>query len=425
MGVSASIPSRLPSPLAQRSTPSFLEFVRGCLWLGVVGFGGGYSVLVQVRDMMVQRRWLTEREFAHSATVAQMLPGGAAANLLALIGLRFYRQIGAALGYVCFILPGLVAVWVLAWAYVRYGVTAPNVQTVLDGFNAAVVGLIASLTLRMVRTAVARPWQMGIAAVALVLSIGGGASAGEIAMLGIGAGIAIDLGQKRARLSRVRRVSRKPPPPVALPNEGEPLPRGNEPPRPTPPLGAFLPFAATSMTIASGALAGLALILFRTGLAGYGGGFAIIPYLQATLVGAQHVLTPRVFADAVAIGKLTPGPVLLLGTFIGYVLHGSLGAAVATVAIFSGPYILVVGLGTWLIRVRSRRPVRAALRGLTPAVVGLMGAAAVTLGQGMTDAPDIAIAAAVTLSMVRFRPNAALVLFLGGFARLGMKFAGL
>lgn len=431
--MSASNPGRIPPSASPRSSPSLLEFARACLWLGVIGFGGGYSVLVQVRDLMVTRwGWLTEREFANTATVAQMLPGGAAANALTLVGLRFFRQRGAAIAYALFILPGLATVWVLAWAYVRFGVKAPSALTVLEGFNAAVVGIIASLTIRMVRTAVARAWQMAVAAGALLLSIGGGASAGEVAMLGIGAGLAIDLGIKRARLSRVRRAPRrpyKPPPPVALPDEGEPLPRGNEPPHPPgrPPPGprlALLPLGGLPATVASGALAGIALTLFRTGLAAYGGGFAIIPYLQATLVESQHVLTPRVFADAVAIGKLTPGPVLLLGTFIGYVLRGPLGAAVATVAIFSGPYLLVVGLGTWLIRLRSRRPVRAALRGLTPAVVGLMGAAAVTLGTGLVDAADVAIASAVTLTMVRFRPNAAMVLLLGGLARLGMKLAG-
>ncbi len=436
----ASTPNPRTAGAAQRRPPSAVDLVRTCLWLGVVGFGGGYAVLVQVRDLMVvRRRWLTEREFANTATVAQMLPGGAAANALALVGLRFHRQVGAVLAYVAFILPGLLAVCVLAWAYVRFGVTAPGAMTVLDGFNAAVVGIVASLTIRMVRTAVVRPWQMGVAAGALLLGIGGGASAGEVALLGIAAGLAIDLGQKRARLLRLRRVPHRPPPPVALPDEGEPLRRGNEPARPPrearekqrkpPPVGAFaplgIPLGAATTSVASGAFAGLALKLFRTGLAAYGGGFAIIPYLQATLVGNQHLLTPRVFADAVAIAKLTPGPVLLLGTFIGYVLRGPVGAALATIAIFSGPFVLVVALGTWLIRLRSRRPVRAALRGLTPAVVGLMGAAAATLGAGLADAPSVAIAAAVTLTMVRFRPNAALVLLLGGVARLAMKLAGM
>src|SRR5207253_1163221 len=81
----------------------------------------------------------------------------------------------------------------------------------------------------------------------------------------------------------------------------------------------------------------------------------------------EHWITERQFADAVAIGKLTPGPVLLLATFIGYLRHGWLGAVVATIVIFAAPFALVATAGTWLDRIRSRRPVRAALRGLTPA----------------------------------------------------------
>src|SRR5512138_3504601 len=94
-----------------RAGPSAADLVRTSLWLGLVGFGGGYSVLAQVYDVMVsRRRWLTDREYAHTATVAQMLPGGAAANALALVGLRFHRQAGAALAYGAFILPGVVLV---------------------------------------------------------------------------------------------------------------------------------------------------------------------------------------------------------------------------------------------------------------------------------------------------------------------------
>ena len=409
-----------------RPIPRLSELAVAALALGAIGFGGGISVLASIHDLAVtRRRWLTDREFANTATVAQMLPGGAAANALALVGLRFRGQLGALVGYVAFILPGAVLVFALAAAYVRIG-TTPHAELVLSGLNAAVVGIVASLTLRMVRTSVQRGWQMAVAAAALILSIGGGASAGEVAILGIGAGLVIDLGQKRARLSRWRRAPRvpaRPPPPVALPDEGEPLRRASE----HPPAASFFPFpwvlGALTIPATASAVVGIARRVFRTGIGAYGGGFAFIPHLRARLLG-DHVLTARQFADAVAIGKLTPGPVLLVATFIGYVLQGPVGALVATAAIFAGPYLLVIALGAWLLRVRSRRPVRAGLRGLTPAVVGLMGAAAVTLGTSLPDAPDLAIAAATTLTLVRFRLNPALALVLGGVARVALHLAG-
>ncbi len=418
------MPGTSPS---SRAVPSRAELARTSFWLGLVGFGGGVSVLASIHDVAVlRRRWLTEREFANTATVGQMLPGGAAANALALVGLRFHGQAGAAIAYAAHLAPGAALVFALAFAYVRFGVAAPRAKTVLDGFNAAVVGIVASLTLRMVRTAVQRGWQMGVSAMALLLAVGGGASAGEIAALGVVAGLVVDSAQKRARLSRWRRAPRRPSPPVALPDEGEPMPHANEPPRPG---GPSVPLAAVAalpaLAVAKlGALAALALLFLRTGLGAYGGGFAIIPHLQASLIGA-HLVTARQLADAVAIGKLTPGPVLLLATFVGYLLQGPAGALVATAAIFAGPFLLVVALGTFLLRMRSRRPVRAALRGLTPAVVGLMGAAAITLGAGLANGADVAVAAATTLTLVRFRPNPALVLLLGGTARLAMALSGL
>src|SRR3954467_9438169 len=183
-----------------RVRPGRSQFFRAALFLGVVGFGGGLSVLANIRALVVaRRRWMTEREFTNTITVAQMLPGGAAANALAYIGLRFGGMSGALLGYVGFVLPGWIAVMVLAFLYVHYG-TTPDVATLLGGFNAAVVGIIGAITLKMVRSAVSRLWQMGVAAGALLCSVLGDAAPGEVALLAIGVGLAVDLGTKRARL---------------------------------------------------------------------------------------------------------------------------------------------------------------------------------------------------------------------------------
>ena len=161
----------------------------------------------------------------------------------------------------------------------------------------------------------------------------------------------------------------------------------------------------------------MAVVYFRTGLGAYGGGFAVIPHLKA-MVASHGWATDRQFTDAVAIGKLTPGPVLLMATCLGYLQQGLAGAAVATVAIFAAPFLLVVLLGTWLDRMRSRRWVRSALRGLTPAVVGLMAGAAITLGSGFHDRAEVGIAAATALTLSRFSFNPVWMLVLGGGVRV-------
>jgi len=427
-------PQLTAGPPAARSRPRAVDLFRAGLYLGTIGFGGGLSVLANIQAYVVtKKRWLTDREFTNTVTVAQMLPGGASANALAYIGLRFAGWRGALASYVAFVLPGLAAVLVLAWAYVRFG-TTPNLATLLGGFNAAVVGIIASITLKMVRTSVSRLWQMGVAAGALLFSAVGNAPPGEIVLVAIAAGLAVDLGTKRARLASVRRRRKSDlEPPVALPEEGQPLEARQplegqgKPPNPLSspwPAAVFSVLAAARITGVDADLLQMALTFFRTGLGAYGGGFAIIPHLKS-VIDTRGWLTDRQFADAVAIGKLTPGPVLLLATFIGYMRHRLIGALVATVSIFAAPFLLVVLAGSTLDRLRSRRFVRAGLRGLTPAVLGLMAAAAIALGDQLAGESEIGIAVAVALTLSRFPLNPALMLLVGGVARLCLRMVGL
>jgi chromate transporter len=323
---------------------------------------------------------------------------------------------------------------VLAFLYVHFGAT-PNAATLLGGFNAAVIGIIGAITLKMAKSAVSRPWQMAVAAGALLFSVLGDAPPGEIALLAIATGLAVDLGTKRARLFAIerRRSRERREGPVVLPEEGATLTTQKlEPPRapPTEMKVASWTVFAVMVAIALHApgvdaeLVRIAFSFFRTGLGAYGGGFAIVPHLKQ-VVQREHWLTERQFADAVAIGKLTPGPVLLLATFIGYLRHGWLGAVVATIGIFSAPFALVAFAGTWLDRIRSRRPVRAALRGLTPAVLGLMAAAVISLGDTINGEGEVAIAVAVALTLSRFEINPVIMLALGGLARFAFRFAGL
>ena len=421
-------PQLAASPPIARFRPRVKELFRAGLFLGVVGFGGGLSVLANIEAYAVQKkRWLTDREFANAATVAQMLPGGASANTLAYVGLRFGGWRGALAAYAGFALPGFVAVAALAWAYTRFG-TTPNLDTVLGGFNAAVVGIIASITLKMVRTSVSRLWQMGVAALALLFSAVGNAPPGEIVLVAIAAGLAVDLGTKRARLASVRRRRKTDiEPPVALPDEGHPLDSPKPPSQPLSspwPIAILAVLAAARVTRVDAELLRLGLTFFRTGLGAYGGGFAIVPHLKG-VIDARGWLTDRQFADAVAIGKLTPGPVLLLATFIGYLRSGLVGATIATIAIFAAPFLLVVLAGSTLDRLRSRRFVRAGLRGLTPAVLGLMAAAAIALGDQLNGESEIGIAVAVALTLSRFSLNPALMLLIGGVVRLGLRMARL
>src|SRR2546428_84225 len=235
---------------------------------------------------------------------------------------------------------------------------------------------------------------------------------------GDGAGVPLRAFRRHARGRREA--------PVVLPEEGATL--GTQEPPTQMNVASWTVFAVMmGITLhapgVDAELVRIAFSFFRTGLGAYGGGFAIVPHLKQ-VVEREHWITERQFADAVAIGKLTPGPVLLLATFIGYLRHGWLGAVVATIGIFAAPFALVATAGTWLDRIRSRRPVRAALRGLTPAVLGLMAAAVISLGDTINGEGEIAIAIAVGLTLSRFEINPAGVLPLRGGGPVGLRLAG-
>ena len=145
---------------------------------------------------------------------------------------------------------------------------------------------------------------------------------------------------------------------------------------------------------------------------GDGGGVAIIPHLSERL-DALDWLTRRQLADGVSVALLTPGPVLLVATFAGYLHHGWAGAAASTLALLASPWALVQLAGGWLARVREHPLVQAAASGLLPAVVGLMGSAAVVLGGSFHGPVSLAIAGAAALTLVRYDLNPAWVVAAG------------
>lgn len=384
------------------------------LRLGLVGFGGGLTVLSALERVAVtRRRWLTAEQYESAATVSQILPGGAAANALALIGLRTAGMLGAVVGYVGFILPGCLAILGLAWVYVRFG-AIPHAAAFLDGLNAGVVGVILALTLRLGKGGVTRPWQMAVAAAALLLSAVGETSSGELALMGVGVGLLLKVAEARGLPLGHRPGAPRPPPPPPPPTDtGSGTLRALVAPVG---LAVLLPALLGSVLV-------MATVFFRTGLSSYGGGFAIIPSLHLD-VQARGWLTEQQFSDAVAVGKLTPGPVLLMATFIGYVADGLPGALAATVGIFSGPLLLTVLFGSTLERLRDNPWVQAGLAGLSATVVGLMAAAALTLGMGLHGILGAAIATAVALTLALFPVNPVALLGVGGLVSVALSLLG-
>jgi chromate transporter len=453
----------------QRTRPTWRAFLGACALLGATGFGGGLAILAQAGDLFERRRWLTSREWVHTATVAQLLPGGAATNALAFAGLRFFGWAGALAGVLVYVAPSATVMIALGVFYGRLH-RIPHLDAVLAGFNGAVVGLVIAVTWRLGQAGLRRGWQAILAAVALALERLGHATVLEVIVFGILMGLAADSVQKGLRL-RGRRMARargKAPGPLddaladgQLDGNGSdgkmPVPPGGEgpptedpdhagktPPPPAPGNPSFLPFLlaapkhdwlaehwrALKLALglsALGAPVALALLFTfaRVGAVAYGGGFTIVPLIEREAVEQHRWITHAELGDAIALGQVTPGPVMICASFIGARAGGVMGGILATLGVFGVPAMLTVGLGVWIDRWRRTRAVKAALRGLVPAVVGMMAAAAFGLSSaGIHDEVGLILAAVSFAAVAQFKQNPAVVVLGAGAVRVTLLLVG-
>src|SRR5205085_2192812 len=176
--------------------------------------------------------------------------------------------------------------------------------------------------------------------------------------------------------------------------------------------------AAMPLLAKIGLLLTIASIFLRIGTVTFGGGFVMVPLIESEAVNEHHWLTHQEFVEAFALGQVTPGPVLITATFIGYRVAGTLGALVATVSIFLPSLCLTIAAGSSLRRFRANRQVQAFLRGVTPAVVGLLVAAAWSVGRaGVHTWVGLAIAVAAAAVLLRFRVNPFVIMLGAGVLR--------
>jgi len=220
---------------------------------------------------------------------------------------------------------------------------------------------------------------------------------------------------------------------VAVRHAGEPPDSGGGGESSGPRLRSFAPAAALTFVLAAmpvmaklGLLLTIASIFMRIGAVTFGGGYVMVPLIEAEVVHTHGWLTHREFVEAFALGQVTPGPVLITATFIGYKVAGTLGALVATVSIFLPSLVLTIVAGSSLRRFRANRQVQAFLRGVTPAVVGLLVASAWSVGRtGIHTWVGLALALASAFALVRFRVNPFLVILGAAAVRFALSLFGL
>ena len=357
------------------------------LRLGATSFGGpAVHIALMENEVVRRRRWLTREEFLDLLGATNLIPGPNSTEMAIHIGHRRAGWPGLLVGGACFIAPAMVIVWVLAWAYVRYG-ALPEAAGLLWGLKPVVIAVVVQAIVGLARTAIkGRALALlGLAAIALT-AVG---VHELLVLLGCGAVAILARGVGRVRLA------------------GAVVPVGVE----------ALAATATGAAASSFTLGALFLVFLKVGAVLFGSGYVLLALLRAELVSRLGWLTESQLLDAVAIGQVTPGPVFTTATFIGYVLRGNLGALVATVGIFLPAFIFVALSGPLVPRLRRSAAAGAFLDGVNVGSLGLMAVVTWQLGRAaVTDLPSGALAAASAFLLLRHGVNPMWLVLVGGVA---------
>lgn len=387
-GAAAAVPAGPPAipdaDLAGAAAPAeglgFSAYLRYFVGLGTWGFGGPIaSVGYMQRDLVERRAWLTEAEFLDGVALGQTMPGPLAAQVVMWIGYLRKGWAGALATAGAFIAPSFLLVLAVAIVYVRYSGLAV-VQSLFYGIAPAVMAIIAIAAWKLAKLTDRRDRRLW--AISLVLAVVTAVSGAEIALLFIAAGllmIALDAPPRWLRRDRTSALI----PAAALPAAAGTASR----------IAAILARPWIAVAASTGVLLSLALFFLKAGAFIFGSGLAIVPFLRQGVVVEHHWLTSGQFIDAVAMGLITPGPVVITATFIGYLVAGLPGAIIATAAIFMPIYLGVAIPGRWFVRHRDHRQIKAFVKGATAAAAGaIAGAVIVLTRQTVTDLPTAAIA---------------------------------
>lgn len=341
-----------PIPAGPAARVPIRELTRYFLRLGTIGFGGPVALVGQMEKELVQeKKWLTKDEMRDAIAVSQALPGPLAIQVGIFASYLRGGFWGAWAGGWAFILPNFIIVAALGALYVHFGGLS-WMTAIFYGVSPAVIALILHSCYRLAKLGMDDWLQWVIAAACFVVTV---VLQAEVALLFIGAGI------------------------VGILYYGS-LFRGRRPPAET--LMSLAPLGVGTSKAATPALLGKLLLFFlKAGALTFGSGLVIVPFLEKGLVEQTGWLSGREFLVAVAIGMISPGPVVITATFVGYLVAGFWGALVATIGIFLPSFLLILIVAPILVRHRANSNVQGFVKGAYAAAIGTILGAAVLLGK--------------------------------------------
>ena len=384
-GPTIQAPAALRAPSGRPPRPALAVILREWGRIGCIGFGGPPAHIALLRELCVtRRRWLDDREFEDAIATTNLLPGPASTQLAIYCAWRLRGIAGALVGGVGFIVPGLILILGLAALFL-----AASPPGWVLGAGAGSGAAVAAVALQAAANIAPASWRRAPARPRWIayLFIGGLAAAilGPwlvLVLLGCGA---LEIGLQRVQSGRG----------VAS-------------------LHAWPPLAAASA--GAGGLLALAWVAFKVGALSYGGGFVIIPLMQHDAVDTYHWMTDGQFLNAVALGQVTPGPVVHTVAAVGYAAAGLGGGLLAALVAFAPSFSFILIGAQRFDRVRTSQSVRAFLDGAGPAAIGAIAGAAIPLALALSETWQVAVLAAAALALFVLHRGIVLTLITAGAA---------
>ncbi len=362
------------------------------------------ALISVVENLIVERRRLLKHEdMLDGISLASMLPGPVAVNVVVYVGYRLRGVLGAMVAATAVILPSFILITALSIVYFRWG-QIPAVQKLFWGFIPAVAAIIVNTAWGMSQKAVSTLRETAIlfTAAFVLLNIGGFYSTvGVIVFSGLA-------GWLLFRSDTTNKLSSRP--------MGETVGRSKYS------LLAITPLLVVPVTgVSAGILSKLFFTFAGMSLMLFGGGYVFIPMIQEIVVAGKQWVTQAEFVDAIALGQITPGPILISAAFIGYKVAGVAGALVGTIGIFLPPAVVMVLASSMLERIKNSRVIQSVLRGVRPAVIGMIFAAGLVVGSSaQVHWVSLAIFFAALVALLRFRIEVVWIIPVAGFLGLAV-----
>ncbi len=362
--------------MEQQTKPAYsvAQLTKYFLKLGAIGFGGPVALVGYMhRDLVENRKWISEEDYKEGLALAQLAPGPLAAQLSIYIGYVHYRIIGATVAGLAFILPSFLMVLALGYAYVKAG-GLPWMQAVFYGIGAAVIGIIAISSYKLTQKSLGKDWLLWI--IFFVLAIATFVTETENLWLILAAGLIVWLYKSPPKLNKTLNII----------------------------FFAPVLLQATNNVWLNEKLTQIGWFFFKAGAFVFGSGLAIVPFLYGGVVKEYQWLNEQQFLDAVAVAMITPGPVVITVGFIGYLVAGVPGACIAALATFLPCYLFTVIPAPYFKKYGKHPAIKAFVDGVTAAAIGaIAGAVCVLAKRQLTGIIPVIIAAVTIVVLLRFK----------------------